>query len=170
MCENTLISTIICAYGCVFLLQTPYVFASCICAAGFGIIKQICNEFNETGDIEQIYLLGHKQHDDLLRDAIKADNFLTEDDDRLLAALYGTTGKTVNVSFEKDGIVSPFAKFDRETLLRIIKTEDDISSYNFSNGKEGEKIIKMLGITWQNGLYHTNIKEVMFGGKVIYSK
>lgn len=30
--------------------------------------------------------------------------------------------------------------------------------------------VKMLGITWQNGLYHTNIKEVMFGGKVIYSK
>lgn len=134
------------------------------------IVSEICNEFNETGDIEQIYLLWHKQHDDLLRDAIKADNFLTEDDDRLLTALYGITGKTVNVSFEKNGVVSPFAKFDRENLLRIIKTEYDISSYNFSNGKEGEKIIKMLGITWQNGLYHTNIKEVMFGGKVIYSK
>lgn len=134
------------------------------------IVSEICNVFNETGDVNQIRLLWCKQHDNLLRDAIKADNFLTEEDDRLLTALYGITGKMVNVSFEKDGVVSPFARFDREELLRIIKTEYNISSYNFSNGKEGKKVITMLGITWQNELYHTNIKEVMFGGKVIYSK
>ena len=134
------------------------------------IVSEIHNEFNETGDIKSVGLLWRKQHDNLLRDAIKADNFLTKEDNRLLTALYGITGKTVNVSFEKDGVVSPFAKFDRETLLIIIKTECDIDYYNFSNGKEGKKIIKMLGVDWTNRLYHTNIKEVMFGGKVIYSK
>ena len=134
------------------------------------IVSEIYKEFDETGDIKSVELLWNRQHDDLLRDAIKADNFLTEEDDRLLTALYGTTGKSVSVSFEKNGIVTPFAKFYRENLLRIVKLEDNISSYNFSNGKEGERIMKMLGITWTNKLYHTDIKEVMFGGKVIYSK
>lgn len=143
----------------------------------FGVkdqIKDIRQDFEKTGDTCSVFdgysLVSVKNQATQIDAVIKEGNFLTPSEKSILDAVLKTDTKTVNISFEKNGIESDFAKFNKTTLTNMIKCSRDISSYNFVNGKEGESVCSLLDIKWNNHLYPSDIKEIRSKGKIIYSR
>lgn len=143
----------------------------------FGVkdhIEDIRRDFEENGDICSVFrgysIASVKNRATQIDAVIREGKFLTPDERNILDAISKVDTKTVNISFEKNGIESDFAKFSKETLINTIKYSRDIPSYNFENGKEGKSVCSRLDIKWDNHLYPSDIKEIKSKGKTIYSR
>ena len=143
----------------------------------FGVkdqIEDIHRDFEKTGDTCSVFdgysSVSVKNQATQIDAVIREGNFLTPSEKSILDAVSKTDTKTVNISFEKNGIKSDFAKFSKETLINTIKYSRDITSYNFENGKEGKSVCSRLDIKWDNHLYPSDIKEIRSKGKIIYSR
>lgn len=143
----------------------------------FGVkdqIEEIRQDFEENGDTRSVFkgysIVSVKNQATQIDAVIREGDFLTPGEKSILDAVSKTDTKTVNISFEKNGIKSDFAKFSKETLINTIKYSRDIPSYNFENGKEGKSVCSRLDIKWDNHLYPSDIKEIRSKGKIIYSR
>lgn len=143
----------------------------------FGVkdqIEDIHRDFEKTGDTCSVFdgysIVSVKNRATQIDAVVREGQFLTPDERNILDAISKVDAKTVNISIEKNGIESDFAKFSKETLINVIKYNRDISSRSFENGNEGKRICNQLGITWGNYLYPSDIKEIKSKGRIIYSR
>ena len=92
----------------------------------------------------------------------------------IVDGLYSVDAKTVQVKFSYYGKTAT-GKVERDTILRMLVSNDYFSSYNFTTRNSGEKIIKELGAgksRWapEEVLTCKHINKITYGKKVLYEK
>ena len=77
--------------------------------------------------------------------------------------------KSVTAEFYFNG-KSASGKIDSEDILRTLANKSDISSWNFSNGAEGKKVLAHLGADWKNRLTCDHIQKITYRGKTVFER
>ena len=61
-------------------------------------------------------------------------------------------------------------KIDSEDLIRTLANKSDFSSWEFSNGAEGKKVLAHLGADWKNRLTCDHIQKITYRGKIVFER
>lgn len=77
--------------------------------------------------------------------------------------------KSVTAEFYFNG-KSASGKIDSEDILRTLANKSDFSSWNFSNGAEGKKVLAHLGADWKNRLTCDHIQKITYRGKTVFER
>ena len=103
--------------------------------------------------------------------AEKAKTAVTEVEKIIFKALMDTDGKTVKLTFEKNGsTATEVIETDRFIHKLLSSSQGDFSEWDFQNTKQAHSTFRELGVTYQDRLTVDDVQSISYRGKNIYEK